>query len=967
MADQHLSEGPSTSNVSGESSDSMVEINIKTLDSQIYSFQVDKNMPVSSFKEKLANDIGVPVGQQRLIFRGKVLKDDHPLSEYHVENGHTLHLVVRQPTQSQPSSDTSSGETNGNSGNRGNDVNAGVPRNRVGQISHSVVLGTFNVGDQGEGIVPDLSRVIGAVMNSLGVGGQSSNNGSNNGVQFSGLSNTLGQPPQGNETDGIRGNVGNQSQLGSQSGQASGQPFLSSPQVVQIPLTAAAVPIPSLHTPIPDSLNTLSEFMNCMEQTLSQNGYQPNTSSTSDEGIPRVELPSNGRGLPTPEALSIILRHAQRLLSGHTTAALSHIAGRLEQEGASSDPTIRGQIQAESAQVGLAMQHLGSLLLELGRVILTLRMGQSPAESSVNAGPAVYISPSGPNPIMVQPFPLQTSSLFGGSAPSNTPSLGPVGVGNAPRNINIHIHAGTALAPVVSAVGTRGSNGDGVQGERSNNTGSADSSGPVPLRMLPVRNVIAAAVPSRPAGIAISTGTQPGLGFSVSPQPANSVLLSSVINEVNSQIRNLVGNMQGENQVSSGEGESTVQNVSGGNNTGNDVGNEQPHSMPVNRVGELSVSQAGVIPESEGQKVQPECHQVRNNEDAWSVLITKDGPTCSAEGSSSSLNEVKLEDTSENASGSSEKQCLPEGAETVPLGLGLGGLERKVKRFKPSKTPVKSGDGGTSSAPLDQNTSRALGQQLLRSLAPSSSGMSRTDTNDPSSGQLPLVGRIKESGQLGGKDTDGQLDTSSTDGQLDTSSAMSQVLSSPEINGLLSGFSEETGVGSPDVLRNMLQQLTQSPQIMSTVNQIAQQIDGQDLGNMFSGLVGGQGGGIDLSRMVQQMMPVVSEALGRGSAAHQPLSTAQHGERSTGVDNSDNQNFEIGIQQVAQRIEHCDPPEEVFRAVVENASVLQQNGAIPGDLVDELCSDEGLAHEYIEILRQDIHQRLQGDSCRDKC
>lgn len=42
----------------------------------------------------------------------------------------------------------------------GNDAGAGGPRGRVGQISHSVVLGTFNVGDQqGEGIVPDLSRV----------------------------------------------------------------------------------------------------------------------------------------------------------------------------------------------------------------------------------------------------------------------------------------------------------------------------------------------------------------------------------------------------------------------------------------------------------------------------------------------------------------------------------------------------------------------------------------------------------------------------------------------------------------------------------------------------------------------------------------------------------------------------------------------------------------------------------------
>lgn len=41
-------------------------------------------MPVSAFKEKIAIQSGVPVGQQRLIFRGKVLKDDHLLSEYSI-------------------------------------------------------------------------------------------------------------------------------------------------------------------------------------------------------------------------------------------------------------------------------------------------------------------------------------------------------------------------------------------------------------------------------------------------------------------------------------------------------------------------------------------------------------------------------------------------------------------------------------------------------------------------------------------------------------------------------------------------------------------------------------------------------------------------------------------------------------------------------------------------------------------
>ena len=57
-------------------------------------------MPVSSFKEKIANETGVPVGQQRLIFRGKVLKDEHLISEYRILPFHgfcfpiLMHLIV---------------------------------------------------------------------------------------------------------------------------------------------------------------------------------------------------------------------------------------------------------------------------------------------------------------------------------------------------------------------------------------------------------------------------------------------------------------------------------------------------------------------------------------------------------------------------------------------------------------------------------------------------------------------------------------------------------------------------------------------------------------------------------------------------------------------------------------------------------------------------------------------------------
>ena len=116
MAGQGSNEGSSSGITSAECSDSTVQLNIKTLDSRVYNFQLDKNMPVSLLKEKIANEIGLPVGQQRLIFRGKVLKDEHVLSEYHIENGHTLHLVERQPNQSQASGN-STAEPAGANGN----------------------------------------------------------------------------------------------------------------------------------------------------------------------------------------------------------------------------------------------------------------------------------------------------------------------------------------------------------------------------------------------------------------------------------------------------------------------------------------------------------------------------------------------------------------------------------------------------------------------------------------------------------------------------------------------------------------------------------------------------------------------------------------------------------------------------------------------------------------------------------
>ncbi|KAJ6352014.1 hypothetical protein OIU76_001266 [Salix suchowensis] len=786
----------------------------------------------------------------------------------------------------------------------GNNASAGAPRNRIGSVSHSVVLGTFNVGDQGGGIVPDINRAIGAVLNSFGIGGQAAAN-SIGGMVLSNMPNVTGQASQGSETGASRVDIGGRNPAGNQT--QFGQPFQSAPQVVQVPLTSA-IRVPSLHTPIPDSLNTLLEFITRMDRVLAQNGNQQNTSTASIGDPPSVELPSNARGLPTPEALSIVLRHAEQLLSGPTTTALSHIAGRLEQVVSSTDPAIRGQIQSESMQVGLAMQHLGSLLLELGRTILTLNMGQSPAESSVNAGPAVYISPSGPNPIMVQPFPLQTNSLFGGSVPPSNPiAFGPVGIGKCSKACK---HSYTCW----------------------------DLIGISPVQVLPVRNVVAATVPLHSAGVTVAE--QPGPGLSLSQPPSDSMSLSSIVNEINSQLRQLSDNMQGGNRPASG---------SIGSDAGNNPTNLEMNSTVLNGVGGSSVSLPGVFSEHHGQKVQ-----VRDND----PFSSKDIPSSSVDRSSS----LKSEDTSQEVSSSSSKHDVPGSTKSVPLGLGLGSLDPK-RRTRQPKSIAGSADSETTNTHLNQNPDTGIiGQQCLQSLAFHSSGTNRNIT--PPDPVAPSPAQVME----------GRPPINlSSDGQLDTASVVSQVLHSPVIDNLLTGLSEQTGVGSSNVFRNMLQQLTQNPQIMNTVSQIAQQVDNQGLGNMLSGLGNGQGGGIDLSAMVRQMMPVVSQVLVRGSPTPQLFPTPesepqmQSNEReSNGAENPNDHNIQINLHEVAQRIEQFDSPRDVFQAIVGNAVRLNGHGSNAEDILHELNTNEDLASDYVEMLQRDIHRRFQDGSWEEK-
>ncbi|ONM12567.1 Ubiquitin-like superfamily protein [Zea mays] len=151
---------------------------------------------------------------------------------------------------------------------------------------------------------------------------------------------------------------------------------------------------------------------------------------------------------------------------------------------------------------------------------MLLRINPSSSEAVVNSGPALYISPSGPNPLMVQPVPFPGRSVQMGTLFS---SLGSQGSVLHPRDVDIHVRTsgsvpGASTNPSDSA-GAQAHQNVNRPGDASHaNIGEAFSgvAGGTPfsvesgVRLLPLRTVVA-----MPAGIsrAPSGSSSGGLGI----------------------------------------------------------------------------------------------------------------------------------------------------------------------------------------------------------------------------------------------------------------------------------------------------------------------------------------------------------------------------------------------------------------------------------------------------------------------
>ncbi|XP_013773809.1 ubiquitin-like protein 4A-B isoform X2 [Limulus polyphemus] len=71
-------------------------ISVKILQGKECSIEVAASTSINDVKQLVAQQLDIPVDQQRLVFKGKTLSDGSSLCDYNIVEGNKLHLFVRK-------------------------------------------------------------------------------------------------------------------------------------------------------------------------------------------------------------------------------------------------------------------------------------------------------------------------------------------------------------------------------------------------------------------------------------------------------------------------------------------------------------------------------------------------------------------------------------------------------------------------------------------------------------------------------------------------------------------------------------------------------------------------------------------------------------------------------------------------------------------------------------------------------
>ncbi|KAL6449831.1 DSK2 Ubiquitin domain-containing protein DSK2 [Candida maltosa Xu316] len=109
-----------------------ITVTIKSSGDKKYEVTFDPSITVSELKTLVEEKSEIPASSQRLIYSGKVLKDNETIASYKVQNGHTIHLVKSAGASSSatPAASSSAATTQpGNTSASNTQGTAAIPSN----------------------------------------------------------------------------------------------------------------------------------------------------------------------------------------------------------------------------------------------------------------------------------------------------------------------------------------------------------------------------------------------------------------------------------------------------------------------------------------------------------------------------------------------------------------------------------------------------------------------------------------------------------------------------------------------------------------------------------------------------------------------------------------------------------------------------------------------------------------------
>ena len=104
-----------------------IQVKIKmTSNAQVYTVKISKSDTILALKEKCQKETSIPPESQNLVYKGRILSNEKLVSDYKIENDHTIILVKRHTASQQSTTETkapSSNTTTTNNTNPNNNTN----------------------------------------------------------------------------------------------------------------------------------------------------------------------------------------------------------------------------------------------------------------------------------------------------------------------------------------------------------------------------------------------------------------------------------------------------------------------------------------------------------------------------------------------------------------------------------------------------------------------------------------------------------------------------------------------------------------------------------------------------------------------------------------------------------------------------------------------------------------------------